>query len=156
MSVRDWQRVIDDVATVGARSIQFIGGEPTTHPSFVQLVEHASLTGLEVEIFSNLLDIRPEWWDLFSRCGVTLATSYYSDQSAEHEEITRRRGSYQRTRANIAEAISRQIPPYELELSPCIRSSVLMTPGARWRHLALLASPLIVCGGLGVVLSATQ
>ncbi|HEY8201932.1 MAG TPA: radical SAM protein, partial [Actinomycetota bacterium] len=88
MSVRDWQRVIDDVTTVGARSIQFIGGEPTTHPSFVQLVEHASLTGLEVEIFSNLLDIRPEWWDLFSRRGVTLATSYYSDQSAEHEEIT--------------------------------------------------------------------
>jgi hypothetical protein len=41
---------------------------------------------------------------------VSLATSYYSDLAAEHDKVTGRRGSHARTRANIAQAVARQIP----------------------------------------------
>ncbi|WP_344292372.1 SPASM domain-containing protein [Streptomyces synnematoformans] len=43
------------------------------------------------------------------RPGVSLATSYYSDNPAEHAAITRR-PSHARTRTNIAEAVRRKIP----------------------------------------------
>ncbi|MGH4018521.1 MAG: hypothetical protein ACRDT0_04605, partial [Pseudonocardiaceae bacterium] len=49
-------------------------------------------------------------WELFSVPGVSLATSYYSDVPTQHEEITGRRGSHAKTRANIVEAIRREIP----------------------------------------------
>lgn len=106
----DWLRVIDDVASLGARSVQFIGGEPTLHPDLPSLVDRALGAGLAVEVFSNLVHIGPRLWDTFSRPGVRLATSYYSDTAAQHEAITGRRGSHARTRANIAEALERDIP----------------------------------------------
>ncbi|MEV6238944.1 radical SAM protein [Lentzea sp. NPDC051838] len=106
----DWFRVIDQLVSIGARSVQFIGGEPTLHPDLPALVDRALSRGLEVEVFSNLVHIGPRLWDAFSRPGVRLATSYYSDTAAEHEAITGRRGSHARTRANIAEALNRDIP----------------------------------------------
>jgi MoaA/NifB/PqqE/SkfB family radical SAM enzyme len=106
----DWFRVIDDVAELGARSVQFIGGEPTLHPDLPEFVDRALGAGLSVEVFSNLVHVGPRLWDTFSRPGVRLATSYYSDTASQHETITRRRGSHARTRANIAEALDRDIP----------------------------------------------
>jgi MoaA/NifB/PqqE/SkfB family radical SAM enzyme len=106
----DWFRVIDHVAELGAQSVQFIGGEPTLHPDLPSLVDHALDAGLAVEVFSNLVHISPRLWDAFSRPGVRIATSYYSDTAAQHEAITGRRGSHARTRANIAEALDRDIP----------------------------------------------
>jgi MoaA/NifB/PqqE/SkfB family radical SAM enzyme len=44
------------------------------------------------------------------RPGVRLATSYYADNAKQHEATTKGRGSYTRTRANIAEALRRSIP----------------------------------------------
>jgi MoaA/NifB/PqqE/SkfB family radical SAM enzyme len=110
MTTRDWFRVIDHIAELGARSVQFIGGEPTLHPDLPSLVDRALDAGLTVEVFSNLVHVGPRLWDTFSRPGVRLATSYYSDTAAEHEAVTGRRGSHARTRANIVEALSRDIP----------------------------------------------
>ncbi|MFS8101682.1 radical SAM protein [Lentzea alba] len=110
LGTSDWFRVIDDVGSLGAQSVQFIGGEPTLHPDLPSLVDRALSAGLTVEVFSNLVHIGPRLWDTFSRPGVRLATSYYSDSAAQHEAITRRRGSHARTRANIAEALDRDIP----------------------------------------------
>jgi MoaA/NifB/PqqE/SkfB family radical SAM enzyme len=49
-------------------------------------------------------------WEIFGKPGVRLATSYYSDGGDEHDSITRRRGSYDRTKANIVEVVNRSIP----------------------------------------------
>lgn len=74
------------------------------------LVSHALRQGLEVEIFSNLTYVTPRLWEVFVQSGAQLATSYYSDTAWEHEAITRRCGSYTRTKGNIIEAIRRSIP----------------------------------------------
>ena len=110
MRTPDWLRVVEDVAELGARGVQFIGGEPTLHPDLPEFVDRALGAGLEVEVFSNLVHVAPLLWETFSRPGVRLATSYYSDRESQHESITRRRGSYARTKANIAEALDRDIP----------------------------------------------
>jgi MoaA/NifB/PqqE/SkfB family radical SAM enzyme len=60
-------------------------------------------------VLSNLVRVTPQLWDTFARPGVRLATSYYSDKPGEHAEVTGRRGSHDRTAANIAEAVRRSI-----------------------------------------------
>lgn len=111
LTADDWRRVITDAADLSeATTIQFIGGEPTSHPAFVPLMEHAITSGVNIEVFTNLYRVRDSWWDLFSHPRVSLATSYYSDQPADHDHVTGRAGSHTRTRANIAEAVRRSIP----------------------------------------------
>jgi protein-L-isoaspartate O-methyltransferase len=50
-----------------------------------------------------------ELWDLFEVPGVSLGTSWYATDPVTHAEITGSAGSFWRTRANIAEALRRQI-----------------------------------------------
>ncbi|MGH3941038.1 MAG: radical SAM protein [Pseudonocardiaceae bacterium] len=110
MSPADWCRVIDEVAQLGGRMVQFIGGEPTLYRGLPALVRCALAQRLEVEVFSNLVHVSGELWETFIQPGVRLATSYYSDDAAEHEAITRGRGSHARTKANISEALRRSVP----------------------------------------------
>jgi MoaA/NifB/PqqE/SkfB family radical SAM enzyme len=110
MLPEDWTAVIDESVDLGTRMIQFIGGEPTLHPALPELVDHALGRGLEVEVFSNLVHVPEPLWEVFSQPKVRLATSYYADEADHHESITRRRGSYTRTKTNIVEALRRSIP----------------------------------------------
>jgi MoaA/NifB/PqqE/SkfB family radical SAM enzyme len=110
MSPQAWLDVITDVAALGIPAVQFIGGEPTLAPYLPLFVDHALGAGLNVEVYSNLANIRPRLWKCLERPGVSLATSYYSDQAEQHEQITHGPGSYRRTRANITEALRRGIP----------------------------------------------
>lgn len=109
MSHEDWIAVLDQAADVGVRNVQCIGGEPTMHPDFPELVGHALDIGLEVEVFSNMVHVSERCWTLFQRTGVRLATSYYSGRAAEHDAMTRR-PSHGRTRANIGQAVRLGIP----------------------------------------------
>jgi len=110
MTGDDWLSVLAQAADLGVSMVQFIGGEPTLHPEFAALLAHAVGAGLAAEVYSNLTHVRESWWELFACPQVSLATSYYSDDPAEHDAITGRRGSHSRTRANITEAVARGIP----------------------------------------------
>ncbi|MFJ7419505.1 radical SAM protein [Streptomyces uncialis] len=110
MTVPDWKNTIDQLSAMGARDVQFIGGEPTLYPHLRELIEHAHGTGLEIEVFSNLTHIRNELWETFAERGVKLATSYYSDSAEDHDAMTQLRGSHKRTRANVEKALSLNIP----------------------------------------------
>ncbi|MGW2081243.1 radical SAM/SPASM domain-containing protein [Streptomyces sp. NPDC001939] len=109
MTREDWKRIISEAAALGVEKIQFIGGEATLHPDFVELAEHALAEGREVRVFSNLYRVRNVHWVLFARPGVTLATSYHADTDEGHDQITGRTGSHAATRANIVEALRRGI-----------------------------------------------
>jgi MoaA/NifB/PqqE/SkfB family radical SAM enzyme len=110
MTAEDWSCVIDQAAGLGTGMVQFIGGEPTLYRSLPGLVNRALSCGVQVEVYTNLVRVSPLMWAVFAQPGVRLATSYYTDDAAEHESITRGRGSHARTRANIAEAVRRSIP----------------------------------------------
>ncbi|MED7926639.1 radical SAM protein [Nonomuraea sp. LP-02] len=110
MTFHDWMKVLDTASAAGIRRVQLIGGEPTMHPGFLPLAEHALRMGLEVQVFSNLYRVTPALWALYAKPGVTLATSYYSDVAELHDKVTLRPGSHRRTRAAIVEALERGIP----------------------------------------------
>jgi len=109
MTTGDWLAVVEQAAGVGARAVQLIGGEPTTSPAFVPVLERALDLGLEVEVFSNL-HFPARLWELLARPGVTLATSYYDVNPAVHDQVTNRPGSHARTRSRIVEALALQVP----------------------------------------------
>ncbi|MBF6053156.1 radical SAM protein [Streptomyces eurocidicus] len=110
MTVPDWRHVIDQFTAIGGRDVQFIGGEPTLYPHLSELIIHAHGAGLGIEVFSNMTAIRDPLWETFKACGVKLATSYYSDDAAEHDNVTNLRGSHKKTRANIRKAVDLGIP----------------------------------------------
>ena len=95
---------------LGVAMVQFIGGEPTLHPRFAELLSCAIDAGLGVEVYSNLTRVKESWWELFACPNVSLATSYYSDLPGEHDAITGRPGSHARTLAGIREAVARRVP----------------------------------------------
>jgi MoaA/NifB/PqqE/SkfB family radical SAM enzyme len=109
MAVGDWLRVIDQAACMGVKRIQMIGGEPTLYPGTPTLVRNALAQGMEVEVYSNLVNVTPDMWELFWSPGVRLATSYYSDDPDAHNAVSRRR-SHHKTRANIERAVALGIP----------------------------------------------
>jgi radical SAM protein with 4Fe4S-binding SPASM domain len=110
MTVAAWTNVIDQLSEMGTLDVQFIGGEPTLYPDLPELIRHARGAGLSVEVFSNMSHVRDELWETFTECGVRLATSYYSDDAADHDAVTKLRGSHKRTRQNVQKALSLGIP----------------------------------------------
>jgi MoaA/NifB/PqqE/SkfB family radical SAM enzyme len=60
-------------------------------------------------VCTNLVHVTPELWELFGMPGVSLGTFWYAADPVTHAEITGSAGSFWRTRANIAEALRRQI-----------------------------------------------
>lgn len=79
------------------------------HPSLPRLVRLALSLGISAEIYSNLVRMTADLWELCERPEVSLATSWYSSSREEHKAITRR-DTWRQTRANIVEAVSRGIP----------------------------------------------
>jgi MoaA/NifB/PqqE/SkfB family radical SAM enzyme len=111
MTYGNWTRVIDEAAELGCRSVQFIGGEPTMHPQLDDLVDHANHRGFEfIEVFTNATRLGKELVGCFQRCGVHVATSFYSDDPGVHDHITQGRGSWQRTVSGIETALAAGLP----------------------------------------------
>ena len=98
MTPEDWHRVLSDGAQLGCRSVQFIGGEPTMHPALVPLIRHARRLGYSsVEVFTNATNMADQIISAFREYGVSVACSFYSEDSLTHDRITGRNGSQRRT-----------------------------------------------------------
>ncbi|MGI5444162.1 radical SAM protein [Streptomyces sp. CA-243310] len=110
MTPEDWHRVINDTASLGIPTIQFIGGEATLDRHLPDYIGHARERRLRVEVFSNLKIVQPRMWRAFQQSGVQLAVSYYSDQAEQHDAVTNGPGSHKLTRANIIKALAYGIP----------------------------------------------
>lgn len=109
MNAGDWERVIAQAAALGVETVQFIGGEPLIAPHFPRLMRHALNAGLKVNVYSNLVRVTPQLWELLARPGVSLSTSWYTADPAVHAQITRSKTAWASTRANIAQAVRRGI-----------------------------------------------
>ncbi|GAA4996463.1 hypothetical protein GCM10023205_82120 [Yinghuangia aomiensis] len=109
MTRADWIAVLDQAAEYGVTRVQLIGGEPTLHPDFAGLLARALTLGIRTQVFTNLVYVKPTWWEVLGRPGASLATSYYSADPAEHNAVTRR-PSHAKTEANIATALRFGIP----------------------------------------------
>ncbi|WP_316528247.1 radical SAM protein [Kitasatospora brasiliensis] len=110
MTLDDWMRVINECAALGVKQVQLIGGEPLVFPGWDKLLNHALALGMGVEVFSNLYHVSAKAWTVLSQPAVSLGTSYYSVNAGQHDRVTNKPGSHEKTRANIVKAISLGIP----------------------------------------------
>lgn len=110
MKFADWCRVLDEARAVGCRRVQFIGGEPTVHPDLPRLLEHARRVGFRhCEVFTNATLLRDDLVHTFVRLGVFVHFSFYSFDPAVHDQITGRKGSFERTVEGLRELVRRRV-----------------------------------------------
>ncbi|TDD93498.1 radical SAM/SPASM domain-containing protein [Actinomadura rubrisoli] len=109
MTGDDWRAVIGQAAALDVGMIQFIGGEPTLHPDLPALIGAARQADVEVEVYSNLVHVSDATWAALAVPGVRLATSFYSDDRDEHQQITGR-DTHRQTCSHIARALEMGIP----------------------------------------------
>jgi MoaA/NifB/PqqE/SkfB family radical SAM enzyme len=111
MLFSDWIRVIDEAVELGCKGVQFIGGEPTLHPKFRELVSYCNEKRFEnIEVFTNATRLGAEIVKCFSENNVHVATSFYSREPSVHERITRRDKSWERTVSGIKSILDADIP----------------------------------------------
>jgi len=111
MTVNDWCRVMDELRILGCNRIQLIGGEPTLHPAFHDILRGACERGFGfIEIYTNATRLSAELCALIKSCGAHVAFSFYSTAAGTHDKITGSNGSYDRTLSGIREAVRCGIP----------------------------------------------
>mgnify|MGYP000656800991 CR=1 FL=1 len=106
-----WLSLISEARSIGAKNIQFIGGEPLLYPLWRDLVLQAHSDGYESkEIFTNATLIKKEHIEFFQKYKVYIATTIYADNAAIHDEVTQHKGSFKRTLAAIKMLKEANIP----------------------------------------------
>lgn len=94
LSFDEWKDVIQQLKNVGCKEIEFIGGEPTVHPHFFELLEFAVSLGHNVDIYTNLQVFDYKLLHVIKEHDIVVHFSIYGDTAAMHDAITRRQGSF--------------------------------------------------------------
>ena len=111
LGLDDWRNALRQAADLGCRKVQFIGGEPTLHPSLPKLMESARGLGFTtVEVFTNGTMFTKTLQDSFLRHQTNLAFSVYSARAEIHDAVTQEKGSFSRTMTSIQWAVGCGLP----------------------------------------------
>ncbi|WCM27783.1 radical SAM protein [Sphingomonas sp. QA11] len=107
----DWLDLLAQARALGCEGVQFIGGEPLTHPRINDYITFAGENGFSnIEIFSNAALLGEGVCQLMAKFGVQLATSFYSADARKHDAITLTDGSFDQTVSGIKLALEHDIP----------------------------------------------
>jgi radical SAM protein with 4Fe4S-binding SPASM domain len=108
MSRNDCIRILSEAARMGVKDVAFSGGEPLLWPHICDVAELAVKLGLKVTIYTsgNVIDFRRQVNHLHG-CGVTRSIfSIFGAVTENHERITRKSGSLERTKAAMRDALA--------------------------------------------------
>jgi len=111
LSLEEWKRIIREAYDLGARRLQFTGGEPMLFGKDIfALISLAREVGYNiVEIFTNATLFTDQDIDLLAKYDVWIATNIYSKRAEIHDQITRLKGSFEKTIRNIKKIQERGI-----------------------------------------------
>lgn len=101
MTPEYWRKTFRWAQSKKYEQLQFIGGEATIHPDFVELLQYACDLGFDVEVFSNGVSLNRKIRSQLAACGPSMAFSLYSEVEAQHDAVTGARGSFRRTMESI-------------------------------------------------------
>ncbi|MET7304666.1 radical SAM protein [Embleya sp. NPDC005575] len=88
------RRILDQAAAGGCLRIRLSGGEPTLHPQFREIVEHASAAGFDLELFTNGVRVDDAFaaWLTARRVRVLLVSLH--GQAATHNALALNPAAY--------------------------------------------------------------
>ena len=104
------KNVIDEFAAQGGIGLSLSGGECMLHPDFDEIVRYARTKDLVVRILSNLTLCTDEKVKVLQEAEATVQVSLYSMNPETHDAITKRPGSFKKTKAAIEKIRQAQIP----------------------------------------------
>jgi radical SAM protein with 4Fe4S-binding SPASM domain len=113
LSRAQFQQVIEEAARLGARWIQFTGGEPLLYP---RQDLHALMLGARqagygiVEVFTNANLLDDDHCRFFAAQGVLVAISLYSSRPETHDAVTRCPGSFEWVRQAVQRLQRHEVP----------------------------------------------
>jgi radical SAM protein with 4Fe4S-binding SPASM domain len=111
MRYEEWRDVLTEGYSLGCKSMQFIGGEPTLYPKLLQLISHARTIGYEfIEIFTNGTLLNDSLLLYLRTHEVRLAFSVYAASAKTHDDITQRHGSFEKTIESVRLALKHMLP----------------------------------------------
>lgn len=103
-------KVIDEFHAQGGVGLTLSGGECMLHPDFDRIVRYARSKDLIVGILSNLTLCDDEKIKILVEAEATVQVSLYSMNQATHDAITKRPGSFERTKTAIEKLRKAQVP----------------------------------------------
>lgn len=106
MSREDCLRILSEAATMGAKDVAFSGGEPLLWPHIFEAVKTAIENQLNVTIYTsgNLEYFKDKVINLRSFGASRIIFSIFGGTAASHEQITRKAGSFERTKSAARDA----------------------------------------------------
>ena len=107
LSAQEWCTVLDRIAP-STSWLKITGGEPTLHPEFEEIIEHAAALGIPFTLFTNARWLEPERLVYFL-AGIPqlngLLISLHGARAQSHEAFTCTPGSFDETVTNIQLAV---------------------------------------------------
>ncbi len=108
MNNSDCLRILDDAVGIGVRDVAFSGGEPLLWPNLSEAVEAAAERRMNITIYTSGIA------EGFDRAAVSLhdlgasrfVFSLFGATPYTHERITRKAGSFERTKSAMQDALS--------------------------------------------------
>jgi hypothetical protein len=115
------------------------------HPALPDLVRCALGAGMQAGVFSSLVHVPPPLWEVLTLPRVSLATSWYSADRAQHAAITGR-DTWRQVKANIAQAVRADVS---------LRAGIIeaVVPGQDTREAAAVLESLGVPADITVAVS---
>jgi radical SAM protein with 4Fe4S-binding SPASM domain len=103
MSPRDCFRVLAEAVELGAEKIAFSGGEPLLWTSIEEAVRVASSSGAHVSLYTSgyVANATASITELAKGGLDVCIVSIFGASSHDHENVTRKRGSYRRAKAAV-------------------------------------------------------
>lgn len=101
LSFNEWKNTLDEIDKMGTFEIRLTGGEPTVHPHFLEIVEHAKNLGLYISLATNGIyskDLRPK----ILSAGIDWFRVSL-DGPEEENDLIRGKGSFRQTIQTIKE-----------------------------------------------------
>ncbi len=111
MTLRDWERVLQQASESGCHEAQFTGGEVLLYRDLITLIDIAKDKGFDfIEVYTNGILLTEQKVKAFAEKDVHLAVSLHGTQAETHEAVTGLRGSFEYTLAGLKRAKENAIP----------------------------------------------
>ncbi|MBR4663306.1 MAG: radical SAM protein [Lentisphaeria bacterium] len=104
------REILDEFREMGGLELTLSGGECMMHPDFDRIVRYAREKDLIVGVLSNLTLCDDRKIRLLQETEATVQVSLYSMDPETHDAITRRKGSWEKTKSAIEKLREAQIP----------------------------------------------
>ena len=112
LTLADYKQIIDEAVALGLSTVTLTGGDPFSYPHCWDILDYLHERNLAVNLFTNALALNSsEKIRRIARMGLRqFSVSIYSTDAEVHDQITRRRGSWEQSMKVLREMAKWPIP----------------------------------------------